>query len=200
MKSFPGIVVYELAGIMLICSVLYGCTTANKIYAENDIVYSTKRFELRYLVNDRNRRSPLTFFNQTIIKEINKDNEIVYTAYDVLTLNSSSFKPEEKVFLIIDNEAFQMDIEKIELENAKSISENTTDIPTSDSTSVSVVSGYSENDSKIARFCYRIPDTTIAKIKGANQMYLRYYSGPGMITVKPKEKSLKKIKQLIDSM
>ena len=193
-KSFA----YEILGITLISITFQSCSTSNKIYSENDIVYSTKRFELKYSVKDRDRRSPLFYFTQSIIKEINPNNEISYTAYDVLSLSSSSFKLEEKVILIIDNEAYPMVIDRIELENVRSISENTSSISTSDSTSVSVVTGYSENNRKITRFKYKIPITTIAEIKESDQLSLRYYSGPSMISVKPKKKSINKFKQLID--
>jgi len=189
---------YEILGITLISMTFQSCSTSNKIYSDNDIVYSTKRFELKYSVKDRDRRSPLFYFTQSIIKEINSENEISYTAYDVLSLSSSSFKLDEKVFLIIDNEAFPMIIDKMELENVKSISENAENILTSDSTTVSVISGYSENNRKITRFCYKIPVATMTKIKDSNQLSLRYYSGPSMITVKPKKKSINKLKQLID--
>ena len=188
----------KILGITLICLMFQSCSTSNRIFSENDIVYSSKRFELKYNVKDRDRRSPLFYFTQTIIKEINSGNEISYTAYDVLSLSGSSFKLDDKVILIIDNEAFPMIIDKIELENVRSISENTTNISTSDSTTISVISGYSENNRKVTRFSYEIPVTTIAKIKESNQISLRYYSGPSMMTVKPKKRSINKLKQLID--
>jgi len=98
-----------ILGIILIFLLFQSCSTFNRIYSENDIVYS---------------------------------------AYDVLYLTGSSFKLDEKAVLIIDNETYPMVIDKIEFENVNSISENTTDVPTSDSTSVSVITGYSENNIK----------------------------------------------------
>jgi hypothetical protein len=136
--------------------------------------------------------------DQTIIKEINARDEVTYTAYDVLTLSSSSFRPDDKVFVIVDNEPFQMTIKRNEYENFKSISEDKKDIMAADSSSVSVVTGYSESSGKIARFSYEIPEEVISKIKVANQILLRYYSGPSMITVKPGGGNLKKLKKLID--
>lgn len=193
-KSF----VYEILGLTMISMTFQSCSTSNKIYSENDIVYSTKRFELKYHVKDRDRRSPLFYFTQSIVKEITAQNEIYYSAYDVLSLSSSSFELDEKVILIIDNEAFPMLIDKIELENVRSISENTSNISTSDSTTVSVVTGYSENNRKITRFRYKIPVNIMTKIKESNQFFLRYYSGPSMITIKPKKMSINKVKQLIE--
>ena len=190
---------YQVIIIGLVCTMLSSCSTYNKIYSEDDIVYSTKRFELKYDYKDRDRRTPIYFFTQSIVKEVDKNNNVSYRAYDVLFLTSSSFKLDEKVILIIDNKPYPMVIDKIELENVKTISENTSDIQTSDSTTVSVTTGYSENNRKITRFSYKIPISTIMEIKKADQLSIRYYSGPSLITVKPKKLSIKKIKELIDT-
>ncbi len=187
------VIVTGLFGIML-----SACSTYNKIYTEDDIVYSTKRFELKYDYKNRSRRMPF-YFTQSIVKEVDKNNNVSYQAYDVISLTSSSFRVDEKAILIIDNKPYPMEIDKIELENVKTISESTTDIQTLDSTTVSVITGYSENNRKITRFSYKIPISTIMEIKKANQIYIRYYSGPNMITVKPKKLSIKKIKKLIDT-
>ena len=193
-RCAPGI-----TGLTLICITFQSCSTFNKVYSENDVVYSSRRFELKYYVKDRDRRSPLYYFTQSVIKEINQQDEISSHAYDVLSLSASSFKLDEKVFFLIDNEAYPMAVDKIELENVRSISENTDNILTSDSTSVSVVTGYSEDNRKITRFRYKIPAATMTKIKESEKFLLRYYSGPSMITVKPKNKSIRMIKQLIDT-
>ena len=190
---------YQVIVICLVCTMLSSCSTYNRIYSEDDVVYSTKRFELKYDYKDRDRRTPIYFFTQSIVKEIDQNNNVSYRAYDVLFLTSSSFKLDEKVILIIDNKPYPMVIDEIELENVKTISENKTDIQTSDSTTVSVTTGYSENNRKITRFSYKIPLSTIMEIKKANQISIRYYSGPSMITVKPKKLSIKKIKELIDT-
>ena len=189
---------YQVIVTGLVCTMLSSCSTYNKIYSEDDIVYSTKRVELKYDYKDRDRRTPIYFFTQSIVKEVDQYNNVSYRAYDVLFLTSSSFKLDEKVILIIDNKPYPMVIDKIELENVKTISENTSDIQTSDSTTVSVTTGYSENNRKITRFSYKIPISTIMEIKKADQLSIRYYSGPSLITVKPKKLSIKKIKELID--
>lgn len=187
------VIVTGLFGIML-----SACSTYNKIYTEDDIVYSTKRFELKYDYKNRSRRMPF-YFTQSIVKEVDKNNNVSYQAYDVISLTSSSFRVDEKAILIIDNKPYPMEIDKIELENVKTISENSTDIQTLDSTTVSVITGYSENNRKITRFSYKIPVSTMMEIKKASKIYIRYYSGPNMITVKPKKISIKKIKELIDT-
>lgn len=189
---------YRIIGIGLVCLMLSGCSTYNRIYSENDIVYSTKRYELKYSYRDLNRRSPLQFFTQSIVKEIDRNNEVSYRAYDVLFLSNSSFRIEEKAILIIDDKPFPMVIDKMEFENTKSISENTASIQTVDSTTVSVVTGFTESYRKITRFSYKIPVSTAMEIRKADRLSIRYYAGPSMITIKPRKRSFNKIKELID--
>jgi len=188
----------KLAGPAVILLGLQNCSVANRIYSDIDIVTATKRFELKYNCRDHDRRSPLQYFTQYIIKEVNAENEISYTAWDVLTLPGNSFRPDEKVFLIVNNEVFPMKIKRMEVEDIKSISENTGSIATSDSTSVPVVTGYSENNRKVVRFCYIIPPETMEKIREADRFSLQYYSGPSMITVKPKMRSISRLKDLTE--
>ena len=89
--------------IGLVCTMLSSCSPYNKIYSENDIVYSTNRFELKYEYKGRGRRTPIYYFTQSIVKQIDQNNNVSYRAYDVLFLSSSSFKLDEEVILIIDN-------------------------------------------------------------------------------------------------
>ena len=92
-----------ITGILLIYLLLQGCSITNRIYTDNDVVTSSKRFELRYAFKDFDRRSPLLDFTQSLIKEINPENEVTYTAYDVLSLSASSFRLDKKAVFIIDN-------------------------------------------------------------------------------------------------
>ncbi len=190
---------YHVIVIGLVCTMLSSCSTYNNIYSEDDIVYSTKRLELRYDYKDRDRRTPIYFFTQSIVKEVDQNHNVSYRAYDVLYLTSSSFELDEKVILIIDNKPYPMVIDKIELENVKTISAKKAHIHTSDSTTAFVTTGYSEDNRKITRFSYKIPVSTIMEIKKADQLSIRYYSGPSMITIKPKKLSIKKIKELINT-
>jgi hypothetical protein len=169
----------------------------NKIYEENDIVYSTKRKELKLAYRRQNKRTPITYAKQSIVKEISEKGT-VYKVFDALVLNSLSYQVEDKVFIIIDNEFFAMEIDKKEYEHTREIVEQKEDIATSDSTSVSVVTGYSENNRKITRFSYKLPDRVIEKIKNTNRVLFRYYSGPDMMTITLDGRKLKKLKQLTE--
>lgn len=182
---------------ILVSSVFQDCVGTNKIIEENDPVYSAKRISLKYICRDADRRSPLLYLEQSIVKEIQPNKKTTYNVYDILVLNSTSFKLENKVFLIVDNDVFPMTLTKVEYENSKTISENRSDVMTSDSTSVSVVTGYSENNRKITRFSYELSDKIINRIKTSSHVALQYYAGPSMLTVKLKDKNLKKLKELI---
>jgi hypothetical protein len=172
----------------------------NRIRSEEDIVFHAKRHTLTYNRVDRKeirRHSPLLSLEQSIVKET-KDGKTSYTVYDILSLKSNSFNIDKKAFLIADKKAFEMELQKIESDFARSLSEDTKNVLTSDSSTVSVVTGYSEINRKIVRFSYSWSDETLAAIKNADQIRMRYYSGPNMITVTLKRKNLRKIKQLID--
>ncbi len=184
---------------VLVVSILItnSCSVTNKIYEEKDVVYSTKRLELKLSYRRFERKSPIYYMEQSIIKEIASNNEAIYKVYDVLTLTSSSFKIEDKVFLIIDDEVFPMLLDFKEYENTKEISENTKNIMTSDSTNISVVTGYSINNRKITRFSYKLTDKVIEKLQKSDEVLFRYYSGPSMLTIPLRGKKINKLKQLI---
>lgn len=188
----------QVFGLLLIFSLLLSsCSVTNTIIEENDIVNSSKRFELKFLYRNYSIKSPLNYMEQSIVKEIASNGEIAYTVYDILSLMSLSYNLDAKVYLIIDNDVFPMVIEKMENENTKGISESRQDITTSDSTSMSVVTGYSENNIKVTRFTYKLNDEVVKKILASNQILFRYYSGPSMITLTLDKQKLKKFKELM---
>jgi hypothetical protein len=198
MKSPISLKVCQISVFILICTVFQSCVPSNKIIEQDDVVYKTKRIELSYMIRDVQFRSPLLYLKQSVVKEIKAYGTISYKVYDILTLTSSSFTLEDKVFLIVDNAVFPMVLEDKEFENTKTLTENKKDLLTSDSTTVSVVTGYSENDKKIARFSYRLNDEIVDKIKQSNEVIVRYYSGPSMISVPLNPKNLTQLKELID--
>lgn len=186
--------------ILILCTLFQSCISTNRILVQDDLVYATKRLELRYLCKNTNRRSPLLYVEQTVSKEIKANNEISYKIYDVVVMPSTSFNLKDEVFLIIDQEVYPLTIDKMELENAKSFTENKEEILRSDSTKVTIVTGYSENNRKITRFSYSLTTEMISKIKEAHKVQFQYYAGPSMLNVKMKMTDLNKFKRLIDKV
>jgi len=188
----------KVASFVVLCSLIVGCSVTNRIVVKEDVVYNSKRIELKLLHKDYDMRSPLQNVLQSIVKQIGAEAETTYKVFDVLTLTSASFKLDDKVFYIIDGNVFPMPIESKEIENSKIISEIKEEIQATDSTKISVVTGFSENNSKITRFSYSLTDEVVSKLKEANRLVIRYYTGTDMISVKVKNRKLNKIKKLID--
>ncbi|MDA3866771.1 MAG: hypothetical protein PF489_08500 [Salinivirgaceae bacterium] len=133
---------------------------------------------------------------QKIVKQVS-EGDTICSIYDILIMRSLSYRLQNKVFLIVDNEAYPMKIEQKEYENSKIIKPIEEEVKTSDSTSMSVVTGYSENNRKATRFKYSLSNELIEKIKSTEQVLFRYYAGPDMITVTLKGRKLKKMKQIL---
>ncbi len=184
--------------LCLVCLTFSACHFSNRIIVQDDIVYSTKRVELKTYHKDRDRRSPLIYLEQSFVKKIKNKDDAVLELYDELALKNLSFQLEQKAFMIVDDKVFPLSIETAEYENIKSVRGNTENILTSDSTNVSVVTGYSESYKKVTRFSYILSDDLINEIKKSNQVKMRYYAGPDMITVLMKNRNLKKLKDLIN--
>ncbi|KAF0202320.1 MAG: hypothetical protein FD170_2046 [Bacteroidetes bacterium] len=177
---------------------MQSCHLTSKILVEKDIVYSSKRIKWNYTYTNRSRKSHLLWLEQSVVKEIKANNEISYKVYDVLTFSSKSFQLEDRVFLIIDNEVLPVILENLEYENVKNIVENREDVVTSDSTKVSVVTGYSEDNMKIAKISYELNNEVVDKIRNSNQVLFRYYSGPDMVTLKLKGFNLNRLKKVLN--
>jgi len=88
--------------------------------------------------------------------------------------------------------------ENIEYENVKNIVEHREDVATSDSTKISIVTGYTEDNMKIARISYKLNNEVVGKIRKSNQLLFRYYSGSNMLTVKLKGYNLTRLKKVLN--
>jgi hypothetical protein len=183
--------------VLILAFLLMGCMR-NRIITEKDLVNSANRISYTYHVVDLKMRSPLISRVQTIVKEVLPDQQVSYKVYDFLTLTRHSFDLEENFFLIADDKVIRLQPDKRDVEINRSRVENTKDLLTSDSTKVTVVTGYTESSNKIARLSYVLTEEMIAQIKTSRRLRYQYYAGPQMISVAVKRKDLKKIKRLID--
>ncbi len=177
---------------------LQSCFSHKLIRVEYDEVKSTKRIlqNFHYL-GSKEKRTPLYFLNQTILKELKPNNEISYTVYDNLTMSPNAQALENQMFLILGEEIIPIDIEQVDLENTTNITEKRSTILTSDSTSVSVVSGYDQHNRKHYKIKYQLSLQTMDKISQAYEVQFRYYCGPNMMTVILKDKALNRLKDMI---
>jgi len=99
--------------------------------------------------------------------------------------------------MLINNQVFPLKIGHKEYEYAKQWKEDTDKVLKADSTQVTVVTGYSENNKKITRFKYNLSSELVSNIEKAKEISLRYYIGPDMVTLNIKGQRLARIQELI---
>ncbi len=186
--------------LLLIGIFLQSCLIFQKIRIEDDIVNSTRRIktEFNYSVTQE-WGSPLILLNQKIVKELKQNSVEQYKFYDLIKLNSNSFKLDNKVFIIIDDEPFRLEVEDYDSKMISQIDEKREEILTADSTKVSVVTGYKENQIWAYRIVYNIDKAIMGKIKSSQNVMLRYYAGPDMITIKLDKYHLDILKEIIET-
>jgi hypothetical protein len=188
----------SIALVLTICT-FQSCMLFRGIIVEEDIVYSTKRVRVDFgYAGAREIYSPLINVTQTIIKETNPNSTPYYRSFDRIKLRSNSFRLDNRVFILIDNAAYQVNVESVEFEKVSRIEEKRKDVMTVDSSKVSVVTGYEQNQSNDFRISYTIEAAVIEKIKTANWVCFRYYTGPDMITVPMGKFNLKTLKLVIE--
>lgn len=191
--------VLHFIGLLMVGLLFQGCLMFQRIKIEDDIVDSSRRIkaEFNYRISQE-WDSPLILLNQKIVKELKQNSDVQYTVYDFIKLKSSSFKLENKVFIIIDNEPFRLEVESYDSKMIPKIDEKRKEILTADSTKVSVVTGYEEYQTWDYRMVYRMDKAIIEKIKSSQNVMLRYYAGPDMITIKLDKYDLDTLKKTIE--
>lgn len=172
-------------------------STYNEIKTEYDQVKLTKRLVLKfYHSNPIERRTPLHYIKQTILKEVKPGNEIIYTVYDHLVMSTNAHNLENQLYLILDQDAIPIDINNLQVEHSSSISEDKDTILTSDSTRVSVVKGYTQQARKHFKISYQLSLEIMDKISQANEVNFKYYCGPQMLTIALNEAKLNRLKEM----
>ncbi|MGE4289659.1 MAG: hypothetical protein AB7E36_13330 [Salinivirgaceae bacterium] len=185
-------------GVISVIVSFSSCIVFSHIQQQTDRVYDTRRFETTFNYSGFLKAPSLIEAKQTLVKEIS-DKGTTYTVYDVLILSGLSYQLSQQVFLLIDNDVFPIQLKGVEQENSRTVSQETKDITTADSTTISVVTGYTDSNRKITRFSYQLSDTIIEKIKHADQVIFQYYAGPEILTLKMKSLRLNRFKKLIAS-
>jgi len=191
--------ILHFISLLLIGLLFQSCLMFQRIRIEDDIVNSSKRIkaEFNYRISQE-WDSPLILLNQKIVKELKQNSEEQYKVYDFIQLRSNSFKLDNKVFIIVDNEPFRLEVDSYDSKMIPKLDEKRKEILTSDSTKVSVVTGYEENQIWDYRIVYSIDKAIIGKIKSSQNVMLRYYAGPDMITIKLDKYDLDILKKITE--
>lgn len=176
---------FVLFGFLILCLSFQSCIHANLIQIERDEVYSSERVKVHFFYRRAEERySPLLSVEQTIVKEILSNSTITYKVFDIVTLQSTGFKLDNKVFILIGGQVYPVKVDQVEAAVVPNFKEKREDILTADSTKVSVVTGYTSNNNVESKLSYSLDRKLIDKMKKAQEVRFRYYAGPDMITVK----------------
>lgn len=183
-------------GSILISLFLNSCGPFNQIITENDVVFSTNRASVVFAKRfDENHLE--AYWRQTFVKEGKPGNAPIYTMYDEINIGNSGFGLKEEVYLIVDNEVFQMKLNKIENDFSKSMMEYKSGNPQSNQENATSLREHLDNN-KYFRFSYNLSEPVIAKIKNAEIVQYRYYSGPRIYTATLVGYSLMQAKKIIN--
>lgn len=184
--------------LSIIISTMQSCAKRKSIRVEYDEVKSTKRIIKNFnYFKVLEKRTPLFAVKQTILKELKPNNEITYTVYDNLLMSPQALNLENQLFLILGEEIIPIDIDELQIEHSSKIKEDTGTILAADSTKVSIVKGYSQENRKYYKISYQLNTEIIEKISQSNEIFFRYYCGPSMLTTALKDNKLAKLKKMI---
>ncbi len=150
-----------------------------------------------YYMFPEERNTPFQALRQVFSKEIDENGNADYYLYDIVSLSSGSFSLKDEVYLLVDDTVFAIKPIEVQEEARHNVSEITSTIATSDSTSVSKVTGYQKDHWRDERFQYQLKESHIQAIKHAEIVKFRYYAGPHMITLILKTNRLEKFKEVI---
>ena len=142
------------------------------------------------------RLSPLHSVRQTVLKEVNASGNASYTFYETIQLSSSAHNLENKIYWLIEAEIIPININP-QIELLTEIDKQTDDILTADSTKVEVVTGYSTYQVRQFKINYTLSPQDMERILSVEELRLRYYSGPSMITTRLHGRDLARLKELI---
>ena len=173
------------------------CTLSTTISSQYDEVLNTERQRYDAVFSKNEIREQEYSQTVSIVKERNSNGEFVYTMYDVITMPYGSFELSDKMYIVIDKKVIEMNNTTLENGVFTKLNENTSSIMKADSSKVDVVTGYSEQHLKTYKMTRILDNEIIERILEANDVYLRYYAGPNLITSEIKSYKLGALKRMI---
>ena len=179
---------------------------SSSVYTEKDKVTNTQFVKLKidlsggsFFLPRGSRNEPYYRQELTIVKEISKNNLVSYKLYDVITMPDKSFELDsKKMYIIVDNDIYPLENDYEKRYNDQQINENKKEVMQSDSTKVSVVSGYNVVNEKVYQMIHPVSPEIMEQISDAKEVILRYTAGPDFINSKIKGRDLNNLKRLIN--
>ena len=169
------------------------------VYIEKDKVTDVQFVKLKMDLYGNASNEPYYRQELTVVKEIDKNDSVSYRLYDVNTMKDKSFELDsKKMYLIIDDDIYPLENDYEKRYNDQQISEKKEDVMKSDSTKISVVSGYNVVNEKVYQMIHPIANETMAQISHAREVALRYTAGPDFLNSEIQGRNLINLKILIN--
>jgi len=189
---------------LLVSTFLSSCfriPVASKFEQDYDRVRQSYRARQNfYHYKSEERHAYFMSLQQSFLNEVDKDGNKTLSVYEQMSMSFSGYAPNPELFMLTENEVIRIPVKEVKPELYRGVSENRKDILTSDSTTVSVVTGYSEFQRRIYRFEYHLEPALMEVILNAKELSFRYYAGPDKITVRYTNGQLRSLKQLISAI
>lgn len=199
MKSYKYLQISIL--MLLSATLLIACfrpPLASKFEQDYDRVRQTYRARQNFFHYRSEER--LVYFmslQQSILNEMDNTGAKTLRIYEQMNMSLSGYAPNNEMFMLTENEIIKIPLKEVKPELYRGMTEERSDILTSDSTKVSVVTGYSEFQRRLYRYEYQLEPALLDVIVNAQELSFRYYAGPDRITVRYTPAQLKKLKALI---
>ena len=199
MQKFTLFLCFWMACIIFL---FVGCElplTMSQFYSEEDEVKQTRRVYRNFTYNiPMERDAPLRYVEQKLFKEILPDSSHQIHCYETISTSIKSYDLKPKVYFIMNNYIDSVDMEVMGDENFTRVTEEMSLVENSDSSYTNVVTGYSQNSSRLYRIRYPLSPTLIEKMKDAREIRFRYYAGPAMMTTRLHGVHLVKFKDVLN--
>ncbi len=189
----------RLISLALLFSGCYSLNVTDGIRVKEDIARSATRMEWDHIYHfPMEYGTPLVKMYQSVVKEINRENEVSYRFYDLLLFRPGGHELEKEAYLIVDDRvAITLDIASFNRELSTKIDEETGSVINVNQEEVDVVTGYSQITRKNYKVEYSLSQATLDLILDADRIQFRYYAGPDMITLPLTGYRLNQLKSLV---
>ncbi|MDW3195389.1 MAG: hypothetical protein R8G66_23635 [Cytophagales bacterium] len=190
---------FRLLCLSLLLTSCYSLQVTDGIQVREDIARGSTRLEwdiVYYFPIEPG--TPLVKMYQSVVKEIDQDNESFYQFYDLLLFRPGSHELEKEAYLILDDRiVVTLDIDAFHRELSTKIDEETGKALNDDQEEISVVTGYSQITRKNYKVEYNLSQKVMDMVMDAESIQFRYYAGPDMITLPLSGYRLRQLKSLV---
>ncbi len=166
---------------------------------EHDDIKGITRFKstlFYYLSEERN--SSFIKNEQLIYKETNGFKQ-EYKFYDYLQLESRLKSIENTIYFIVDGRNYPIEIHSQSKESLTEVDKEEEDLILADSSTTSVIRDYEIRNYSLISIQYTLEENLIREIANAEDVKIRYYAPPEMITLELSNLKLKAFRALAEA-